>query len=349
MSEKSKFGFADISRHRALIMGFAALWIYYFHICPVGIFSFFPLDKIEWYLHQEGFCGVDIFLLLSSFGLYYSMSKKPVNDAKSYAGYLKSRFVRIFCVLIPITLVIGFVDNWSLREFCLKVTGIDMLARDMYSYLWFVPCILIFYILSPFYFAVFKRFKKKFAFTLGAVVIAVALAFALKNVIRYDLYAIVTRVSVFLLGFYFGHCSYYDVKITAKHWIIALVSLAVGVTYSYLLSSYTIKEIIPANNALVNLLIAPPVVLILSKLFGFVCEYKALKPVKAFFAFFGAMSFEFYCTQEWMWEKVSALSLDVSRPRLAAQVICFAGVVLFSYATHLFSKLFLKRKTQSSK
>lgn len=346
MSEKYKFVFSDISKCRTPLMGFAALWIYYFHICPIGIFDSFPFSRIEWYIHQEGFCGVDIFLLLSSFGLCYSLNKKPVKDIKSYGNYLKSRFVRIFCVLIPITLVIGCVDGWSLSEFCLKITGVNQLMCDVYSYLWFVPCILIFYILAPFYYMLFDRVKRKFIFTASSVVIAIALCFLLKPFIRYDLYAIAVRVPVFLLGFYFGHCSYNEVKISCIHWIAAIVSLVVGVTYSYLLNSHFIAEILPANNALVNLLIAPPLVIILSRLFVFTYRFKALKPVQAFFAFFGAMSFEVYCLQEWFWGKICQLPINSS---IFRQVVCFAGVTVFSYLFHLFSKLFLKRgaKTQT--
>lgn len=339
MAEKDRLEFSNISKCRTLIMGFAALWIYYFHICPVGIFKIFPLNRIEWYIHQVGFCGVDIFLLLSSLGLFYSFSKKPVRTALDYLGYLKNRFLRIFCILIPVTLIIAFADRWSPLEFCLKVTGLYQLSRDVYSYLWFVPCILIFYIFAPFYFALFDKFKRKFLFTAVAVAVSIALAFLLRPVIRYDLYAIAVRVPIFLLGFCFGYYSYNNVKITLKHWILALVSLAVGTFFSYLLCSGAVDEIIPSNNSLLNLLIAPPLVLILSSFFSLTYKYKFLKPIQMFFAFFGAMSFEIYCVQEWMWGKIGVLELR----GLFLQIICFVCVILFSCIIHGLSGLLLKK------
>ena len=67
MEEKSMI--AVISKYRKAIMGFAALWILAMHewrlLIPYGE-SFW---EREVFLKDIGFCGVDIFLLLSGMGL----------------------------------------------------------------------------------------------------------------------------------------------------------------------------------------------------------------------------------------------------------------------------------------
>lgn len=76
MEEKSMI--AVISKYRKAIMGFAALWILAMHewrlLIPYGE-SFW---EREVFLKDIGFCGVDIFLLLSGMGLTYAIKKSSV-------------------------------------------------------------------------------------------------------------------------------------------------------------------------------------------------------------------------------------------------------------------------------
>ena len=60
-----------LSEYRTQIMGFAILWIILHHI---GFFSMYAFNPIVNFFIKLGSCGVDIFLVLSSFGLYMSYS-----------------------------------------------------------------------------------------------------------------------------------------------------------------------------------------------------------------------------------------------------------------------------------
>ena len=62
-----------LSKHRSAIMGFAILWIMLFHLHVSVDFTPFMIIK------RLGYGGVDIFLFLSGFGLYYSCSKENFN------------------------------------------------------------------------------------------------------------------------------------------------------------------------------------------------------------------------------------------------------------------------------
>lgn len=63
-------------KYRKFLMGFAALWILMTHEWQIvtNETSFFFVT--ENFIKRIGFCGVDIFLLLSGMGLYYSLEKK---------------------------------------------------------------------------------------------------------------------------------------------------------------------------------------------------------------------------------------------------------------------------------
>lgn len=62
------FSLQDISKYRSELMGWAIIWIMMLH------FRFIHIKPLG-FLAQYGFAGVDIFMLVSGFGLYYSLEK----------------------------------------------------------------------------------------------------------------------------------------------------------------------------------------------------------------------------------------------------------------------------------
>ena len=61
--------YGTLSKYRGFLMGFAILWVMYFHI-PLKFAT-----EVGWFIHRIGFYGVDIFLFLSGLGVYYSLTK----------------------------------------------------------------------------------------------------------------------------------------------------------------------------------------------------------------------------------------------------------------------------------
>lgn len=78
--DSSDNGFELLSKYRTVIMGFAALWILYFHSYAL-IFKSIPiLGEIEEFIRKIGFCGVDIFFFLSGIGLTFSIKKYSIKE-----------------------------------------------------------------------------------------------------------------------------------------------------------------------------------------------------------------------------------------------------------------------------
>lgn len=63
--------YKTLSKYRGVLMGFAILWVMYFHI-PIK-----SVTEVGWFIHRIGFYGVDIFLFLSGLGVYFSLTKAP--------------------------------------------------------------------------------------------------------------------------------------------------------------------------------------------------------------------------------------------------------------------------------
>lgn len=320
---------SDIRAQRTALMGFAALWVYYFHIMPVGLFEGTPLAEFEWFIHRIGFCGVDIFMFLSAYGLYHRFRRSPVKTAGDYLRYMGKRLLRIYPVIIPVALLIALVDNLPLRSLLARLTFYDSFAISIYKFLWFVPCILVLYLLAPFYHRLFElsaenHRKNGTGFITPQILTAIMIlcvcvtGFLLRSILRPDLYALVNRIPVFVMGFYFGSLG----EVEVKSWKPLLV-LTIGNLLAYAVNRELIPDIVPSTNALVHCLIAPPLVIFLSRLFC-VCRRKGVPGV---FSFFGVISLEFYALQEWVWGKVDRLGINAGRK----QVLCFLVVVIGAY------------------
>ena len=65
---KKLFELNDISTYRAELMGWAIVWIMMLH------FTFNQIKPLG-FIAQYGFAGVEIFMLVSGLGLYYSLEK----------------------------------------------------------------------------------------------------------------------------------------------------------------------------------------------------------------------------------------------------------------------------------
>lgn len=88
----SQMTWESVSQKRNLIFGFLTVMIVCYHFCEDTLrLKGFPLILKP--LGMYGNCGVDIFLLLSGMGLYYSFSKNS-----NILEFYKKRFVR---VLVP--------------------------------------------------------------------------------------------------------------------------------------------------------------------------------------------------------------------------------------------------------
>lgn len=148
-----------LSEYRQELMGLAMLMVVFHHLAIPNT------GKVIEFLHINGGFGVDIFLLLSGIGLYYST--KDSIDIKLF--YYK-RFVRIFPLYFVIVGVFSIVYGYSFFDFILKATTIGYWTEyKMFD--WFIPNIIVLYILFPlFHFALYNR---KHSNLIGIAIVAI--------------------------------------------------------------------------------------------------------------------------------------------------------------------------------
>lgn len=129
-----------LSKHRSLIMGIAMMMILLHHLYFVS----FPCNALAL---NYGMLGVDIFLFLSGFGIFFSLAK---SQDKSIGSFYRRRLVRIFPAAILAGILVTIpcggptCQHWSL---CL--TGLN---------LWYIRSILLLYLIAPFLFCYYRKF-----------------------------------------------------------------------------------------------------------------------------------------------------------------------------------------------
>ena len=199
------------------------------------------------------------------------------------------------------------------------------------------------YIIAPFYFFIFNKRKHYITFTSIVILLEVASLFVFKKYLREDLSALFNRVPVFTLGFCVGRLEYEDAWKKPAAYVIAAISTIGGVIYTYCLNTDRIASFIPAQNALANIFVAFGIVLLLPVLFYLLDKFMAGRGIVRVICFFGTISLEMYCYQEFIESKVS-----MHYVLFKGDFVCFAITFAMSCITYFAIKLFSRQKKQTN-
>lgn len=131
----------QISQHRPYLMGIAILWIMIHHIQFFGLYDFGFLS----FFARIGSCGVDIFLFVSSFGLYHSLVK-----GGKIRDFYKRRLFRIFPTFIVFLIILAVIKN------PLLLFSPRFYYNQFYSN-WYITFILLMYLVYPVIFKIQQK------------------------------------------------------------------------------------------------------------------------------------------------------------------------------------------------
>lgn len=331
-----------ISKYRGAIMGFAAILILYFHEWII----LSPTDqtvigRIERFVKVTGFCGVDIFLLLSGLGLTYSIKKT------SLGKFYYNRFKRLIFPFLCVGIIRLFMQKWDMLTFIGNITGYNFYTKSMYSFLWFVPAIATFYLLFPAYNALINKSSNKLLFTAGALQLWLLISLFVRDDMRNDLYGFTNRIPVFLVGILIGYlCQSGKLKFTKTTWVYLIISLLLGIYLGYLTNYKGMYILVPISNCCIpNLLIAISLPFIMAKILDILCTTDYLKTfgngLNKFLSFFGGISLEFYCIQEWLGGHLKPMLYEKFAP-VTINIIMFICVTVLAFIISIAGKYLWK-------
>lgn len=144
----------SLSTYRSHLMGLAMLYIILFHITFLKVR--FGIGLIDFFA-GSGNSGVDIFIFLSGLGMIYSLSKNF-----KLKEFYKKRLLRIYPGYIPLvglySLVCMKAGLCSIRLLLANCAGISFwFSSSPCAFNWYVPAILLFYLLTPGIFLLLKN------------------------------------------------------------------------------------------------------------------------------------------------------------------------------------------------
>ena len=171
-------------------MGFSILWIILYH----APFSFD--NTIITTFINRGYLGVDIFLLVSGYGLFFSIEKD--NNIRHF--YWK-RFIRIFpefWFVVFASVILSF-EPFSIKKLVTECSTLGYWINGQPFYAWYISLICLLYLTYPFIIHYFREKPIKTYYT----VICLSIFFSILAFAFYDktrLVAFFSHLPVFYTG-----------------------------------------------------------------------------------------------------------------------------------------------------
>ena len=332
--------FESVDKHRSQIMGLAAMWVFVFHVRnELNIFDNIRfLGWAEFYCNTFGFCGVDIFLLLSGWGLYHAINKHNLKV------FYKRRFRRLILPFLTVAVVTALYDQWDILRCIKAITGWTFLTENVYEPIWFIPSIALLYLFFPLYRLIFDKFSNKYVFTAVAVAFWYALA-VLGTMLssRSDIYLFINRIPVFMVGILFGWMTYNKKKVGGiVPWLALVTMLVSGLVIMNNVLFEEWRFLLPEpRNGLPALLIGISMCFIIGKMFSLLDR---IVFIQKSYGFIGMMSLEFYVIQEIIINTLfkEVYSSGVPFDKRVLVLIAFALSLGGGYILYLIVKLIAK-------
>lgn len=231
MKKKNNITFEIISKYRTLLMGLAIISILIFHFtedCFISGHNYNGLIRI--YKIVIGSSGVDIFLLLSGLGLYYSY-KKNNNPKEFYIKRLKKVLIPYFIIALPALFIKDIIlDGGNILDLIKNITFVSLFTNGT-KWHWYIFFICICYLIFPYLFNVFNTSKDDTTDQMRLItlisfitIICILLQLYSKEVFS-NINIFMLRFTPFICGVLLGKYSYNKKEIKTSHIIISVLAI----------------------------------------------------------------------------------------------------------------------------
>ncbi|MGO5523164.1 acyltransferase family protein [Phocaeicola plebeius] len=309
--------YKQLTETRYILFAVACIWIFFRHTFYYNQYSYGVIDPII----QIGDCGVDIFMFLSGYGLFFSYNNNP----NPFIFYKKRVWRIIPTVMI---LLIAFAITESIfRDSTTKYFNLSYWFYQIYSNYWYIGAILLFYAIFP---IIYASAIRQTALTLflsliislgGIILLDMGNNAAFKQLIVYF-----ARLPIFVIGCIMGYKS----KWLEKSWIF-LSLLLLGIPLLYIFP----KE----YQRLCYCITTVGFILIISKI-----SYMLPRSTAKIFNILGKASLEFYLIHIFMLSNnVLSIINKIIPSQIIASFTCLILASILAILTHLFISTILKR------
>lgn len=175
------------------LMTVSALVILIFHL---WVNLTYPVSQVESFLTKTTYWGVDIFFFLSA----YSIAGRRVEN---YGSFLLGRLKLVYLKYIIFAVIASIYAKWPLLKLIKVIFMVDFFERGGGSFLWFIPGIMLLYLILPLYQRLDEKNRKVTATFTFIIWLAIALIFTYFTK-YYKLFIFWNRLPIVFVGFYLG-------------------------------------------------------------------------------------------------------------------------------------------------
>ena len=193
----------------------AAFQILFFHLwAPI------TSTQIEQFVLKTAYVGVDMFFFLSA----YSLAGREID----YVPFLKDRVLKLYAKFAFFVLIMAlFSKSFGVIRAVKSLTFIEFFQKGGGAFLWFIPAILILYIIYPLFLKWNSRLK-----VIWVLLIWLTGSVFAEHVLSYTAVFIFTnRIPVILAGYLFK--TYCTENNNLRHSFIVLIPLGALLLYMY--------------------------------------------------------------------------------------------------------------------
>lgn len=329
-----------LSKHRNAIMGFAILWVMLFHL--PGHIGFWPFN----FLKSIGYGGVDIFLFLSGFGLYYSMSKDNFNLKQ----YWKRRFSRImpefWTVLVAVFLIRMDFSRSSFFDLIIHASTLAYWILGK-GELWYISCIMLFYVLYPYYFKLFKRYGIRVPLIAIGIAFVLIISYAIICVVFFNRQNVlglavltIARISIFILGSVFALWAKYrgEMKLSRNLMLFGFISALCALVALYQFMRFFPDCLWSCSLFFIPFIVITPFMCVLLAMF-----FDKFVFSDVVFGYIGLMSLELYMCHEYSYQLFD--HFVYSWGNVMAYVLVLLLSVMTAYLLYFMNKMILQKIT----
>lgn len=291
----------------------AAFQILFFHLWA-------PLTstQIEQFILKTAYVGVDMFFFLSA----YSLAGREID----YVPFLKDRLLKMYAKFAFFVLIMAlFSKSFGVIRAVKSLTFIEFFQKGGGAFLWFIPAILILYIIYP----LFLRWNSRFKVIWVLLIWLVAGVFS-EHVLSYTAVFIFTnRIPVILAGYLFKmYCTgnrdaimpdnnkmNRTMQILRRSWVV-LIPLGVLLLYMY---GFKVRLNFPIKDMFYVLAI--PSVIGLVTLSSYVKKYAVTESL-------GSITLELYAVQMIFGQRILIWAYNVFNKNALLTNIFVTGVML---------------------
>ena len=276
----------------------AAFQILFFHLwAPI------TSTQIEQFVLKTAYVGVDMFFFLSA----YSLAGREID----YVPFLKDRVLKLYAKFAFFVLIMAlFSKSFGVIRAVKSLTFIEFFQKGGGAFLWFIPAILILYIIYP----LFLKWNSRFKVIWVLLIWLIAGVFS-EHVLSYTAVFIFTnRIPVILAGYLFK--TYCTKNNNLRRSFIVLIPLGALLLHMY---GFKVRLNFPIKDMFYVLAI--PSVIGLVTLSSYVKKYAVTESL-------GSITLELYAVQMIFGQRILIWAYNVFNKNALLTNIFVTGVML---------------------